>query len=107
MMFEKTFEPIVNGKGRIEEVLDNKFAAVALDIDLLKKRVENAVEEAVIDTQRLAKRGRHAVEDVVDDTAYLIKREPFKSVGIAAAAGLGLGLFAGWLVTRRTVHPIS
>jgi len=105
-MFEKTLETVDNGKGRFEDVLENKFAAVALDVDLLKKKVEYAVEGAVIDAQRLAKRGRHTMEDMVDDTAYFIKKEPFKSVGIAAIAGLGLGVFTGWLISRKPGNNI-
>lgn len=106
MMNEKTLETVDNGKGRFDGVLEKKIAAVALDVDLLKKKVEYAVEDAVIDAQRLAKRGRHAMEDMVDDTAYFIKKEPFKSVGIAAIAGLGLGVFTGWLISRKPGNNI-
>lgn len=106
MMNEKTLETVDNGKGRFDGVLEKKIAAVALDVDLLKKKVEYAVEDAVIDAQRLAKQGRHVMEDMVDDTAYFIKKEPFKSVGIAALAGLGMGVLTGWLISRKPGNSI-
>ncbi len=50
----------------------------------------------------MAKHGRRAIEDTIDDTTYLIKKNPWQSVGYAAGAGLGVGLVAGWLITRRS-----
>jgi ElaB/YqjD/DUF883 family membrane-anchored ribosome-binding protein len=88
---------------RVSEALNTatKIADVGFDVGILKKRLENAVDDAAADGGRLAKKGRHAVEDIVDDTTYLIKKNPLRSVGYAAGAGLGVGLIAGWLLTRR------
>src|SRR4029434_255260 len=96
-------------KSRLREALATagKVAEAGLDVGMLKKRVENTVEEAVSNAQRLAKRGKYALEDVIDDTTHYIKKNPWPSIGYAAGAGLGVGLLAGWLMTRRnntTVH---
>jgi dienelactone hydrolase len=55
---------------RVREALETagKIADVGLDVGVLKKRLENAVDDATAEAERLAKRGRHAVEDIVDDT---------------------------------------
>jgi ElaB/YqjD/DUF883 family membrane-anchored ribosome-binding protein len=76
------------------------IAEVGLDLGILKKKIENAVDEAVVDAERMAKRGKHMVEDVVDDSTYYIKRNPWQSIGYAAGAGLGLGLLLGVIIAR-------
>ena len=93
----------VNTKSKLQETFEaaGKVADIGLDVAVLKKKVENAVEDAVIDAQRLAKNGRHKLEDVVDDTTYLIKKNPWQSVGYVFGAGVGIGLFTGLLLTRR------
>jgi ElaB/YqjD/DUF883 family membrane-anchored ribosome-binding protein len=96
-----------NSKSKLQETLETagKVAEMGIDVTALKKRVENAVEDAVIDAQRLAKQGKHKFEDVVDDSAYLIKKNPWQSVGYALGAGIGIGFFTGLLLTRRNnVH---
>jgi ElaB/YqjD/DUF883 family membrane-anchored ribosome-binding protein len=92
-----------NSKSKLQETLEaaGKVAEIGIDVTALKKRVENAVEDAVIDAQRLAKQGQHKLEDLVDDTTYLIKKNPWQSVGYALGAGLGIGFFTGLLLTRR------
>lgn len=91
------------GKSRVREALETagKIADASLDVGLLKKRLETAVEEAVIEAERLARHSRRAVEDVVEDTTYFIKKKPWRSVGYAAGAGLCIGIFSGWLLSRR------
>ena len=98
-----------DNKSRVREALETagKVAGVGLDVGVLKKRLENVVDDATADAERLAKRGRHAVEDIVDDTTYLIKKNPWRSVGYAAGAGLGVGVIAGWLMTRRSDRSVS
>ena len=96
-------------KSRVREALETagKIADAGLDVGVLKKRLETAVEEAVIDAERIAKRGRHAVEDTVEDTTYWIKKNPWRSVGYAAGAGLGVGIIAGLFMKRRSVRSIQ
>jgi ElaB/YqjD/DUF883 family membrane-anchored ribosome-binding protein len=92
----------INGKARAKEVVETlgNMASTMVDVDRLKRKVEYAVEDAVIDAQRLAKQGKYAVEDLLDDTGHLIKKNPWQSVGYVAAAGFGLGVLTGWLLTR-------
>jgi|ERR1035437_38271 ElaB/YqjD/DUF883 family membrane-anchored ribosome-binding protein len=94
----------VNKNGRIMETLETagKYAVAAMDIEMLKKRIENTVDDVVIDAQRMAKRGRYAMEDAIDDAAYRIKKDPLRITGYFFGAGLGLGVLTGWLLTRRT-----
>ena len=66
----------------------------------LKVRASHAAEDALIEARRLAKRGRYAAEDLVEETAHRIKRDPFRSVAITLAVGLGVGALAGWLAGR-------
>ena len=96
-------------KSRVREALETagRIAETGLDVGVLKKRLENAVEEAVIDAERIAKHGRHALEDAVEDTTYWIKKNPWQSVGYAAGAGVGIGLLAGWLMTRRNGKTVQ
>ena len=93
----------VNSKSKLQETFEaaGKVAEIGIDVAALKKKVENAVEDAVVDAQRLAKHGRHKFEDAVDDTEHLIKKNPWQSVGYALGAGLGIGFFTGFLLTRR------
>ena len=93
----------VNTRSKLQETLEaaGKVADIGIDVAVLKKKVENAVEDAVIDAQRLAKNGRHKLEDVVDDTTYLIKKNPWQSVGYVFGAGVGIGLLTGLILTRR------
>lgn len=93
----------INNKSKLQGTLEaaGKVAEMGIDVTALKKRVENAVEDAVLDAQRIAKQGKRKFEDVVDDTEHLIKKNPWQSVGYVFGAGVGLGLFAGLLLTRR------
>lgn len=90
-------------KSRLKEALETagKIAETGIDVALLKKRVEYAVEDAVMDAERIARHGKRAVEDVVEDATYYIKKNPWQSVGYAAGAALSVGLLAGWLATRQ------
>ena len=77
-----------------------KIAELGAELELLKKKLEHAVEDAVLEAERMAKRGRHAVEDVMEDTTYWIKKNPWQSVACAVGAGLGVGLCVGWFASR-------
>lgn len=87
---------------RMTETLETagKIAGVGVDFRLLKKRLENAVEDAVLEAERMAKHGKRAMEDVVEDTTYRIKKNPWQSVGYAAGAAFGIGLCVGWCTSQ-------
>lgn len=76
------------------------MAATAIDVEGLKLRVEEAVEDAVHDAERLAKQGKYMLEDKIDDTEHYIKKNPWRSVGYVLGAGVGIGFLTGWLLTR-------
>ena len=88
--------------GKVKEAFDavGKIAEAGLDLGVLKKKLENAVDEAAIDAERIARHGKYMVEDAVDETTYFIKKNPWRSVGYAAGAGLGVGLLIG-IATMR------
>lgn len=90
-------------ENRLHELLETTGTAATgvLEISMLKKRVERAVEDALNEAERSIKHGKHTFEDAVDDATYLIKKNPWQSVGYTAGAGLCLGLISGWLLTRR------
>ena len=75
-------------------------ASAAIDVEGLKLRVEDAVEDAVHEAERMAKHGKYAVEDAIDDTTHYIKKNPWRSVGYVLGAGIGVGFLTGWLFTR-------
>lgn len=77
-----------------------KIAEVGVDFRLLKKRLEDAVEDAVLDAERMAKHGRRAMEEVTEDTTYWMKKNPWQSVGYTAGAAFGIGLCVGWFTSR-------
>ena len=80
-----------------------KIAAIGIDFGLLKKRLENAVDDAVVEAKRMTKRGGRAMGDVKEDTTHWIKKNPWQSVGYAAGAAFGIGLCVGWFTSR--LHP--
>lgn len=91
-----------NEKGVVMDVLAGAIdmAGIALDVDKLKRRVQDAVEDTVHDSQRMAAHGKAAIADAVDDTTYFIKRNPWRSLVYGLGAGVGIGFMTGWLLTR-------
>ena len=91
---------------RMSGVLETagKIAEVGVDFGVLKKRLENVVDDAVLEAGRMAKHGRRAMEDVMEDTTYWVKKNPWQSVGYAAGAAFGLGLCVGWFTSRLRAH---
>lgn len=68
---------------------------------VMTNAVNDAIEDGVHAAERAAKKGRYAAEDFADETACRIKQNPFCATGITLGVGVGLGLVAGWLATRR------
>lgn len=90
-------------KGFIKEALDTteKVIQTGFDVEDLKEKASHAIEDGIVDAKRLVKKGRYAAEDLVDDTAHYIKHDPWRSVGVTFAAGLGLGTVIGLLLARQ------
>jgi len=73
---------------------------------LVASMAKDAGEDGVHAAKRLVKHVRRtaeSLEDVRDDAAYYVRRQPFKAVGIAAGAGLLLGVAVGW-AAGKVVH---
>jgi ElaB/YqjD/DUF883 family membrane-anchored ribosome-binding protein len=77
------------------------LATTAIDVEGLKHRVEESIDDAVHEAERVAKHGKRAVEDAIDDTTYYIKKNPWRSVGYVLGAGVGIGFLTGWLFGRN------
>lgn len=75
---------------------------IGLDVDRLKEKASQAIEDGITDAKRMIKRGRYAAEDLVDETEHRIKRDPWRSVGVTFAAGLGLGVLIVWLAGHES-----
>ncbi len=105
-MSEQINETINNEKGFFGKTVGvvEDVAKAGYDVEKFKVRAAHAVEDGMAQAKRLVKKGEYAADDLMDDTAHLIKHEPFRSVGVTFGVGVGLGIFAGWLLTRRTKH---
>jgi len=77
-----------------------RVVQVGAEAARLKVQASHAAEDAMTEARRLAKRGRYAAEDLVDETRHRIKQDPFRSVAVTLAVGLGVGALAGWLAGR-------
>jgi ElaB/YqjD/DUF883 family membrane-anchored ribosome-binding protein len=78
-------------------------AHLSHQVRLMKSMARDAGEEGVYAAKRLVRRVRHGVERLQDfrnEAAYRVKREPLKALGIAAGAGLAIGLAFGWIAGR-------
>jgi ElaB/YqjD/DUF883 family membrane-anchored ribosome-binding protein len=96
-------EAAVNGPTTIRDrAVDavRQAAYVTHEARLLKTRASDAVEDGVHAAKRAITRGMHDLEDMRDSAAYRVKRAPLMTVGLAAGAGLLLGLVVGWIVGR-------
>ena len=67
----------------------------------LTTAASHAVEDAATEAKRFAKRSRYAAEDFMENAAHRVKRDPFRSVGLGLAIGLGMGALAVWMATRN------
>lgn len=103
-MLAQANETTVKKNGVLKNAVDlaERIVPAALNVDRLKERATLAIEDGVVDAKRMVKRGVYAAEDLVEDTAHRIKKDPFASVGITFGVGMGLGVFVGWLIARKT-----
>ena len=107
----ETFEPA--GDVRISDrIADACRHATHLshEVRLLKSLATDAAEDGVHAAKRAisssVKRGVEGFEDLKDEAVHRVKRQPLKAVSIALAAGLVLGLAAGW-IGRRPRHATT
>lgn len=104
-MSEQLNRTTSDGKGFLGAAVgmaENAVRQAEVGVGEFKTKAVHTVEDGFAEVKRFAKEGERAAEGLVSDTAHLIKHEPFRSVGVTFGVGLGLGIFAGWLLTRRT-----
>ena len=84
-----------------------KAAHLSHEAQLIKSMAEDDVEDGIHAARRATKTVARQLYDLRDDAAYRVKRQPFAAVGIAAGAGLLIGLASGWMAGRlvRTTKP--
>jgi hypothetical protein len=58
---------------------------------------------ARIQWTEIARRAKHGISDFQSSLADRMKRDPYATVGIAAAAGIGLGIVLGSRILRTAV----
>jgi ElaB/YqjD/DUF883 family membrane-anchored ribosome-binding protein len=81
-----------------------RVAHVSHEVRLAKSVARDTIADGVYAAKRTLKRVQRGVdtfEDVRDQTARCVKRQPFTALGIAAGAGLVVGVCAGWFGARR------
>lgn len=57
-----------------------------------KAAVSETIEDGKVAAERLLKRSQYAVQDSVTEVAHKIKHYPFRSLAVALAAGVALGI---------------
>jgi len=76
------------------------LAHLTHEVSKARTLVEDAIEDGKLKAQRLIRRSKIRAEDCVDETTYFLKHHPWQSVGVALGVGAGVGVLAGWLVSR-------
>lgn len=74
---------------------------VLREVSKMKSVVADAVDDGVRSALRAIKQGRSAAEDAIQDTRHAVKQNPLEAMGIAFAAGVGIGVLAAWIGMRR------
>ena len=77
-----------------------RAAHASHQVRLMKSIARDAGEEGVHAAKRVVTRLRRGVDDFRDEAAYRVKREPFKAMGVAAGAGLLMGIVLGCMAGR-------
>jgi ElaB/YqjD/DUF883 family membrane-anchored ribosome-binding protein len=65
-----------------------------------KDTIADALERQARAARRAARRAAFAAQDRRDRTAMLVRRAPFRSLGVAFAAGAVTGIVTGAIVAR-------
>ncbi len=73
-------------------------AHVSHEARLFKSVAADAVEDGMYAAKRAWKRRARELDDFRDEAAHRVKQEPWKALGIAAGAGLFLGVVVGFLL---------
>jgi ElaB/YqjD/DUF883 family membrane-anchored ribosome-binding protein len=85
----------------VGEQLKDQVAEVVEMTKELPEKIKKGYDVAAKNVVKGYRRTKAATEEVVDDTRRGIKNQPFTAVGIAAVAGIGVGVLTTWLVVRK------
>lgn len=99
--------PKANVPDRITDAIRHA-AHFSHQVRLMKSMARDAGEEGVHAAKRALRRvqwGIERLDDATHDAAYRIRRQPLKSVGVAAVAGVLIGVAIGCLATRVAHKP--
>lgn len=86
---------------KVTAQVGEQLAYAGMEVDRMKVKMAQAVDDGVDAARKAVKRSRHAAEDMIDETAYKIKHDPLQSVAITFGIGLGLGVLIGWILGRE------
>lgn len=74
-----------------------QFAKMGAEVRHLKSNLLSFAKNA----KGAFRKGRRAVGGFVDETTLCIEKQPLKAIGLTLGAGVGIGVLAGWLATRK------
>ena len=87
-----------------ENIFEKAEGQMADSIRRLSKATSSmadAIDEGVAVITKAAKRSGDVAEELMDDATQRVKRHPVETVAATFAAGVVIGGFIGWLVSRR------
>jgi ElaB/YqjD/DUF883 family membrane-anchored ribosome-binding protein len=64
------------------------------------EEVNEVLEDGLDTTRRTLKLVRKTAREMSDDAVHTVKKYPLQTVAITFGVALGVGVLAGWLVTR-------
>ena len=97
----KNAEPIRPISAKLAEA-GSRLADQAADLTgQMSEQVREGAHQVIRRGARTARALRESAEDRTEEVRLRVRENPFTSVGIAAAAGIVVGLTAGWLIGSR------
>jgi F0F1-type ATP synthase assembly protein I len=85
----------------ILEKADEQVAESIRKLTRATSAMADAVDEGVSVIKHAVKRSGDAAEELMDDTTQRVKRHPIETVAATFTAGVLVGAFVGWLMSRR------
>jgi len=87
---------------RMGDQVRENMADIADKARDLSAKVKERLDDTYNELGRTMRRARAAAEDRLDDVRSTVKDRPLASVAAVAAGAFAIGLFAGWLLGRKT-----
>ena len=104
-MSPAAIEAVEFARSTVDRVLDvcRQAAHTSHEARALKTIAQDAIEDGTHAARRALRTVKHRLEDLGDlqeEAIHRVKRQPLRAVGIAAAAGVVVGLAVGWMGSR-------